>query len=101
MNKRTFAIRQAELLRDVNKHPHRTELLNIMSQQIADDTVTVNTDTNVQKIKRLTIKVNDELHVKLKILAAARGETLDSLMNDAAELYIQRNSKDITDVFNN
>ena len=47
MNLRTFSIRYAELLRDVNKHPHRAELLNIMSQQIADDTVTVNTDTNV------------------------------------------------------
>ena len=43
--------------------------------------------------------MHDELHVKLKILAAARGVTLDSLMNDAAQLYIQQNSKDITDVF--
>ena len=47
MNLRTFSIRYAELLRDVNKHPRRAELLNIMSQQIADDTVTVNTDTIV------------------------------------------------------
>ena len=47
MNKRTFNIRYAELLRDVNKHPHRTELLNILQQQLADDTVTVNTDTKV------------------------------------------------------
>jgi len=47
MNKRTFAIRQAELLRDVNKHPHKAELLNILSQQIADDTVRVNTYTKV------------------------------------------------------
>ena len=47
MNKRTFEIRQAELLRDVNKHPHKKELLNILSQQIADDTVTVNTYTKV------------------------------------------------------
>lgn len=47
MNKRTFEIRSAELLRDVNKHPHRAELLNILSQQLADDTVTVYTDTKV------------------------------------------------------
>ena len=47
MNKRTFQIRYAELLRDVNKHPHKKELLNILSQQIADDTVTVNTYTKV------------------------------------------------------
>lgn len=43
MNKRTFEIRKAELLRDVNNHPYRKELLNIMSQQLADDTVTVDT----------------------------------------------------------
>lgn len=70
-----------------------------MSQQLVDDNVTVYTDTKVQEIKRLTIKVSDELHTKLKILAAAKGLTLDMLMTNAAELYIQNNSKDITDVF--
>ena len=44
MNKRTFNIRKAELLRDINKHPHKDELLNIMQQQIADDNVIVVTD---------------------------------------------------------
>ncbi len=48
MNKKTFNIRYAELLRDVNRHPHRSELLNIMSQQMAEDSVTVYTDTKVQ-----------------------------------------------------
>jgi len=43
MNNRTFNIRRAELLRDIDKHPHRDELLNIMQQQLADDYVTVNT----------------------------------------------------------
>ena len=47
MNKRTFEIRKAELLRDINKHPHKTELLNILSQQLVDDNVTVYTDTKV------------------------------------------------------
>ena len=47
MNNRTFQIRYAELLRDVNKHPHRSELLNILQQQLADDNVTVNTYTKV------------------------------------------------------
>lgn len=47
MNKRTFEIRRAELLRDVNKHPHKKELLNIMSQQLVEDSVTVYTDTKV------------------------------------------------------
>ncbi len=43
MNERTFNIRKAELLRDINKHPHKNELLNIMQQQLVDDYVTVNT----------------------------------------------------------
>jgi hypothetical protein len=47
MNNTTFEIRFAELLRDVNRHPHRKELLNILQQQIADDTVKVNTYTKV------------------------------------------------------
>ena len=44
MTERTFNIRKAELLRDINKHPHKDELLNIMQQQIADDTVIVVTE---------------------------------------------------------
>ena len=47
MNQRTFEIRYAELLRDVNRHPNRSELLNILSQQLADDTVKVDTYTKV------------------------------------------------------
>jgi len=43
--------------------------------------------------------VEDELHMKLKILAAAQGLTLDKLMTNAAELYIHHNSKYIKDVF--
>ena len=43
MTERTFNIRKAELLRDINKHPHRDELLNIMQQQLAEDCVNVNT----------------------------------------------------------
>ena len=44
MNERTFNIRKAELLRDINKHPHKDELLNIMQQQLVEDNVIVNTD---------------------------------------------------------
>ena len=43
MNPRTFSIRQAELLRDIHIHPHKDELLNIMIQQLNDDTVIVDT----------------------------------------------------------
>ena len=39
------------------------------------------------------------MHTKLKILAAAKGLTLDSLMTEAAEMYIHQNSKYIRDVF--
>ena len=44
MTERTFNIRKAELLRDINKHPHKDELLNIMQQQLVEDNVIVNTD---------------------------------------------------------
>ena len=37
--------------------------------------------------------------MKLKILAAAQGLTLDALMTDAAGMYIQQNRKYIQDVF--
>ena len=43
MNEKTFNIRKAELLRDINKHPHKDELLNIMQQQLAEDCVTLDT----------------------------------------------------------
>jgi hypothetical protein len=36
MNKRTFAIRSAELLQQIQKHPHKDELVNLMLQQLAD-----------------------------------------------------------------
>ena len=44
MTEKTFNIRKAELLRDINKHPHKDELLNIMQQQLQDDTVMMDTD---------------------------------------------------------
>jgi hypothetical protein len=44
MNKKTFNIRKAQLLRDINNHPHKDELINIMQQQLAEDSV--NIDTN-------------------------------------------------------
>ena len=44
MTEKTFNIRKAELLRDINKHPHKDELLNIMQQQLLDDNVIVVTD---------------------------------------------------------
>ena len=37
MNKRTFAIRSAELLQQIQKHPHKDELVNLMLQQLSDD----------------------------------------------------------------
>ena len=37
MNKRTLAIRCAELLRDIRNHPHKDELINIMLQQVQDE----------------------------------------------------------------
>ena len=36
MNKRTHAIRSAELLQQIQKHPLKDEIVNIMLEQIAD-----------------------------------------------------------------
>ena len=44
MNEHTFDRRYNQLVTLVNIHPHKTELLNIMQQQINEDTVIVNTD---------------------------------------------------------
>ena len=44
MNKKTYSRRLKQLLLDVNNHHKRTELLNIMQQQLLDDTVIVDTD---------------------------------------------------------
>lgn len=44
MSEHTFNRRLDQLVTLVNIHPHKEELLNIMSQQIEEDCVTVNTD---------------------------------------------------------
>ena len=38
MRNRTQEIRTAELIKDVENHPHKKELISIMYQQIQDDT---------------------------------------------------------------
>ncbi len=44
MNERTFKRRFNQFVTLLNNHKHKDELLNIMKQQLADDTVIVNTD---------------------------------------------------------
>jgi len=44
MNEQTFDRRYDQLLTLVNIHPNKTELLNIMQQQIEDDTVRLVTE---------------------------------------------------------
>jgi hypothetical protein len=41
MTNRTQEIRFAELIKNIKNHPHKEELLTIMSAQVADDTVTL------------------------------------------------------------
>ena len=36
MNKRTYNKRSAELLQQIQTHPHKDEIVNIMQQQLAD-----------------------------------------------------------------
>ena len=43
MNERTFDRRYKQLVTLLNNHKHKDELLNIMKQQIADDTVILDT----------------------------------------------------------
>lgn len=43
MNEQTFNRRLNQLVTLINNHRYKDELLNIMQQQIADDSVTVNT----------------------------------------------------------
>ena len=42
MRKRTQEIRLAELIRDVNNHPNREELIKLMDEQVLEDTLLVN-----------------------------------------------------------
>ena len=44
MNKTTYSRRYAELLQQIQKHPHKYELLNIMLEQMTDsnNTYTLN-----------------------------------------------------------
>ena len=39
---RTQEIRLAELVRDVNNHPNKEELIKLMDEQLVDDTVICN-----------------------------------------------------------
>jgi len=43
MNERTFNRRYNQLVTLLNNHKHKDELINIMKQQIADDTVILDT----------------------------------------------------------
>ena len=42
MRNRTQEIRLAELVRDVNNHPNKEELIKLMNEQVQDDTVVCN-----------------------------------------------------------
>ena len=42
MRKRTEEIRLAELVRDVNNHPNREELIKLMDEQVLEDTLVIN-----------------------------------------------------------
>tara|TARA_B100000902_G_scaffold58663_1_gene65639 strand:- start:3699 stop:3848 length:150 start_codon:yes stop_codon:yes gene_type:complete len=46
-------------------------------------------------VKRVTVKLDDDKHLKLKVIAASQELTLNDVMIRAAEMYIQQNSKGI------
>ena len=43
MNEQTFLRRLNDFVTELNNHPNKTELLNIMKQQVNDDTVIIDT----------------------------------------------------------
>jgi len=49
-------------------------------------------------LKRVTVKVPDDLHLRLKVLAASKQLSLNDVFINAAKMYMQQNSKDIIDV---
>ena len=49
-------------------------------------------------MKRVTVKLADDKHLKLKVIAASQQISLNDILVRAAEMYIQQNSKDILDV---
>ena len=42
MRNRTQEIRLAELVRDVNNHPNKEELIKLMDEQVLEDTIIIN-----------------------------------------------------------
>lgn len=47
MTKKTLNRRVTQLVTELNNHPYKEELLNIMQQQMLEDTVIVDTNTKV------------------------------------------------------
>ena len=42
MRKRTQEIRLAELVRDIQNHPNKEELIKLMDEQVLEDTLVIN-----------------------------------------------------------
>ena len=45
-------------------------------------------------IKRVTIRMPKDVHLKLKIEAATKDSTLEQIVIDAVDMYLQTNCKD-------
>ena len=46
------------------------------------------------ELKRVTIRMPKDKHLKLKIQAATKDSTLEQIVIDAVDMYIQTNCKD-------
>ena len=73
MNEQTFDRRYQQLVTLLNNHKHKDELLNIMKQQMVEDCVT------------------KDKHIKLKVQAATKDSTLEQIVLEALDMYIQSN----------
>ena len=50
---------------------------------------------SINNIKRITVKMEDYLHRKLKIQAATESNTINDVVNEAIKMYLQDKCKNI------
>jgi len=47
------------------------------------------------QIIRITVRLREDLYVKLKLLATARDKTITDILNEALEKYVQEHEEEI------
>jgi predicted DNA binding CopG/RHH family protein len=47
------------------------------------------------QIIRITVRLREDVYIKTKLLATARGVTITDILNEALEKYVQEHEKEI------